>query len=241
MIIGIDIGTSVSRAAVLRDRDAIPFRPDQETGCLIPSVAYIRDNDLLIGSDASHWYLGDPSCYVEGFKKDLGVKASPFTANTAHTVEGIYQRFFALFRESVENAFGEMILKAYITHPADYTKEQQAILIKAANAAGIPETELIDEFTACVLRFIPLYTIRPGEKLLVYDLGGSAFHAAIMEMTDEAPRFLAKSGALEGGGEDLDQLLYDEIVKRLSAQHDLGNALEKPRFRSLLRIGRAHV
>ncbi len=241
MIIGIDIGTSYSSVAMLKDNKAVPLKA--KTGdCAygdfysIPSSIFVESGDkILIGQSAVASRMENPSKFKDNFKKDFGTTKPYVLGELELTPDEIYVEFFKHFKNVSEALTEEKVTKAYITHPANYNKTKKQLLEKAANYAGLFDVILLDEPTAAAINYFSDCDINPGEKVLIYDFGGGTFDTVLIEASDNSFALLTESMGLEHcGGSDLDLIIYNHIVETLSKENDLSSALQSKKFRALL-------
>lgn len=232
MIIGIDIGTTYSSVAYLKGREGKAIKPVSSGNTSIPSAVYAdKDGELLIGEAAYNSRNIDPSRYKDNFKRDFGSDKPYILGGRNVTLQEIYTKYFSDFKKSAESFTGQGITKAYITHPAAYSKEKKTFLEEAANYAGLLDIELIDEPTAAALSYFADHMPKEGETLLVYDLGGGTLDLTLIQMTKTGFRLLTEPvGNQELGGADFDRLVLDDMIAQLAKENDLSKALADMRW-----------
>lgn len=241
MIIGIDIGTSYSSVAILKNGKAEPIKPGTESVYSVPSAVYVdSDGTLVIAQAAVSKRMIDPSRFKDNFKRDFGTNKPYLLGDRRITPDEIYMEYFKYFKQSVIDVTGEQITKAYITHPVSYSNQKKQILQQAANYAGLFDIELLDEPTAAALSYFSERSfknsaLKNGERLLVYDFGGGTFDLTLVEMSDNGLRLMTDPiGISECGGSDIDRLLYDDFVAHFSKEQGFEDALKSLKFRSIL-------
>lgn len=234
MILGIDIGTSYSSAAVLENGRAVPIKPGKETLYSIPSAAYVADGKLLIGRMAEINRRKDPSGFKANFKKDFGTNEPYILGEAEITPEQIYSEYFKFFKVSAEQFSGEKVQKAYITHPAQYGEEKIELLKRSAQYAGLFDVEFLPEPVAAGMSFFSERVLDQGETLLVYDFGGGTFDTALLKMEKRGLRLLGQPMGMACGGTTFDRMLYQEIIKRMPQEEEIRQAVKRPKFKWLV-------
>ncbi|MDR0819150.1 MAG: Hsp70 family protein [Oscillospiraceae bacterium] len=232
MIIGIDIGTSFSSVAYLKDGKAEKVKPGASQNYSVPSAVFVKnDGTLLIGQAAVRNIQVDSSRFKDNFKRDFGTdKPYPLGGRNV-TPDEIYTEYFRYFKDSVEKSTGAKVDKAYITHPVGYSESKRLLLKKSANYAGLMNIEFIDEPTAAALSFFADHKPKNGETLLVYDLGGGTLDLTLAVTTENGVRLLTEPlGDMNLGGIDFDRELFGEITAEFSKGNDLTEYLSDNRF-----------
>lgn len=116
---------------------------------------------------------------------------------------------------------GLRIDRVYITHPAGYDAERKNLIIKAANNAGLPEIELLDEPKAAVAYYSQRNKITNGEILLVYDLGGGSFNTAVVQkMGINSYKYFGEPLEIPNcGGLRFDRAIFEDIINKMAAKN----------------------
>jgi molecular chaperone DnaK (HSP70) len=163
MIIGIDIGTSFSSVAILKDGKAKEVKAGTDKEYSVPSAVYAQKNgELLIGQAAIARRVQDTLRFKKEFKRDFGTEKPYLLVDCDVTPDEIYIEYFKLFKKSVEDAAGVSVSKAYITHPVGYSRMKKMMLEKSAKYAGLINVELIDEPTAAALSYFSDHMPKKG-------------------------------------------------------------------------------
>lgn len=231
MVIGIDIGTSFSSVAIIRNGKAEALKHEANMTS-IPSAVFIQqDGTRLIGQTALNSRMSDPARFRDNFKRDFGTDKPYLLGGEEITPDEIYTEYFSFFKRRVEEYTGEDVTKAYITHPVEYADGKKLLLRKAAEYAGLDNIVLVDEPTAAARSFFVEHALEKGQTLLIYDFGGGTLDLTLVEMTADGFRLLTDPvGVGNCGGADFDKAIYQDIVEQLSKQTDLMQALKKSRF-----------
>lgn len=231
MVIGIDIGTSFSSVAIIRNGKAEALKHEANMTS-IPSAVFIQqDGTRLIGQTALNSRMSDPARFRDNFKRDFGTDKPYLLGGEEITPDEIYTEYFSFFKRRVEEYTGEDVTKAYITHPVAYSAGKKLLLRKAAEYAGLDNIVLVDEPTAAARSFFAEHALEKGQTLLIYDFGGGTLDLTLVEKTADGFRPLTDPiGVGNCGGADFDKAIYQDIVEQLSKQTDLMLALTKSRF-----------
>ena len=238
LVIGIDLGTTNSLAAVragkephvLRDRDADPLTPSM--------VCFHPDGRTLVGHEAKALRLEHPDRTVFSVKRLIGRAHAESAADAAGlpfpvvagerglprirvgqklwSPEAISALVLRRIKETAEQALGQPVHDAVVTVPAWFDDAQRQATKDAAKLAGLDCLRILNEPTAAALA----YGLggRNDGTVLVYDLGGGTFDVSILRIQDGVFRVLATAGDTHLGGDDFDALLVDRILAALAAR-----------------------
>jgi len=210
---------------------------------LLVSSAYLdaeNNGELLIGQEAYDKCLLHPSWYVGEFKRKFALTRPILFAGDLHvTVDQIYTQAFRQLKDVIRRQ-GDSVDMLVLTHPAAYFKTPDLIrrLVKCANGAGFFDVETIDEPSAAAACYnFQNKNVVGGENVLIYDLGGGTFDAALVQLDDGQFRHLTASmGLPDCGGADMDALIQEDIKACIAAA--LGNnaaaVLQSRQFQTVL-------
>jgi molecular chaperone DnaK len=228
IIVGIDLGTTNSLVAIVRDGKPEILK-SREGRNLIPSVVSLTCPDPIIGYAAKHLKVRNAGQTVFSVKRLLGrglddlKEASgnlPYKLIPASEKDGIVRiqvgdRIFSpieisamILKElklSAEKALGQKVTRAVVTVPAYFNDSQRQATRTAGRLAGLDVLRIINEPTAASLAY-GLAQKREG-LIAVYDLGGGTFDVSILRLHDGIFEVLATNGNTALGGDDLDQAL----------------------------------
>lgn len=220
-IIGIDLGTSNSAAAVLRGGRPVII-PSAEGislgGKAFPSyVAITVDGQTLIGEPARRQAASNPEGTATGFKRKMGRREKINLRGREFTPEQLSAFLLQKIKRDAEAFLGEKIDKAVVTVPAYFDDNQRSATKDACKIAGIEVARLVNEPTAASLAY---GLDRVGEELriAVIDFGGGTLDVTIMEFGKGVFEVKATSGDTQLGGTDMDQLLLDSLVERFKIE-----------------------
>jgi molecular chaperone DnaK len=213
-IIGIDLGTSNSEAAVmLGGKPTIVPSAEGATvaGKMFPSyVAFTSDGQLLVGEPARRQAVSNPEGTVTAAKRKMGTDQIYRIYGKEYTPQQISAFLLQKIKRDAEAFLGEPITKAVITVPAYFNDNQRTATKDAGKIAGLEVVRLVNEPTAASMAY---GLDRSGEyKILVFDLGGGTLDVTIMEFGGGTFTVLATSGDTQLGGTDMDNAIYEWIA-----------------------------
>lgn len=217
-IIGIDLGTTNSEAAVMEGGQPkiIPSAEGNVYGGKnFPSViAFSKDgNEVLIGDAAKRQAVTNPERTILRIKRKMGEDYKVTIDDKDYTPQELSAKILMKIKEDAEKFLGEEVTDAVITVPAYFDDDQRQATKDAGRIAGLNVERLVNEPTAAAFA----YGIDKGDedmKIAVYDLGGGTFDITIMEMGDGVFEVLSTNGDTKLGGTDMD----DAIVEYLAAE-----------------------
>lgn len=213
-IIGIDLGTSNSEAAViLGGKPTIIPSAEGATvaGKMFPSyIAFTTEGHLLVGEPARRQAVSNPEDTVTAAKRKMGSDYIYKISGKEYTPQQISAFLLQKIKRDAESFLGEPITKAVITVPAYFNDNQRTATKDAGKIAGLDVVRLVNEPTAASMAF---GLDRSGEyKILVFDLGGGTLDVTIMEFGGGTFTVLATSGDTQLGGTDMDNAVYEWIA-----------------------------
>ena len=219
IILGIDLGTTNSEVAIIRDGK--PFvLPDEEGDPILPSaVGLDAQGKLLVGRAARNQFMLAPERTVLSIKRKMGEETTVTLGGTKYTPQEISAIILRTLKQRAEKALGHEVKKAVITVPAFFNEGQRAATREAGELAGLEVVRIINEPTAAVLTYDP----HPPEmeRLLVYDLGGGTFDVSIAQVEDGVVEILSSHGDTHLGGDDFDQRFLDFVADRFMTEHGI--------------------
>jgi molecular chaperone DnaK len=233
-IIGIDLGTTNSCAAFVKDGKpyVIPSREGYNT---VPSIVALNSRSrLVVGHLAKAQLLTNPRQTVWGAKRLVGrafdspvvqeIK-SKFAYEIVEGPEGLaavrlgdetltLEQVSALVlrevKEVAQNHLGEEVNRAVITVPAYYNERQRAAVRSAGALAGLQVERILNEPTAAALAYA--FGRHLNQRVLVYDLGGGTFDASVLELNDNVYEVVSTGGDTFLGGVDFDSRIVDRLL-----------------------------
>ncbi len=216
-IIGIDLGTSNSAAAVLRGGRAVMI-PSAEGislgGKAFPSyVAITADGQTLVGEPARRQAAANPEGTATAFKRRMGRRETIRLRGQSFSPEQLSAFLLQKIKRDAEAFLGESVEKAVVTVPAYFDDNQRSATKDACRIAGLEVERLVNEPTAASLAY---GVDRAGEdlRIAVLDLGGGTLDVTIMEFGKGVFEVKATSGDTQLGGTDMDRRLVEHLVAR---------------------------
>jgi len=214
-IIGIDLGTSNSAAAVMMGGKPTLIPAAEGTtvgGKAFPSVvAFTKDGQLLVGEPARRQAVTNPEGTIVAAKRKMGSDHVFKINDKEYKPQQISAFILQKIKRDAEAFVGEKIEKAVITVPAYFDDNQRQATKDAGQIAGLEVVRIINEPTAASLAF-GLDKAKQDMKILVFDLGGGTLDVTIMEMGGGVFEVMSTSGDTQLGGTDMDKIIIDYIV-----------------------------
>ena len=239
--VGIDLGTTHSLVAAVRNGVA-ECLPDAHGQVLLPSIVrYLADGKRQIGGDAVAHQESDARNTIASVKRFMGrglsdvqdadklpydlvapATQTPGTGMVSLATAGgvkspveVSADILATLRYRAEDTFNDDLYGAVITVPAYFDEAQRQATKDAAQLAGIHLLRLINEPTAAAIA----YGLDNGSEgvYAVYDLGGGTFDISILRLTQGVFEVIATGGDSALGGDDYDAALADWVLKQVGA------------------------
>ncbi len=220
-IIGIDLGTSNSAAAVVISGKATVI-PSSEGislgGKAFPSyVAFTKDGQMLVGEPARRQALLNPEGTIYAAKRKMGTDFKFKAYGKEFTPQQISAFILQKIKKDAEAFLGEPVKEAVITVPAYFNDNQRQATKDAGTIAGFDVKRIINEPTAAALAY-GVDKAGKAEKILVFDLGGGTLDVTIMDFGDGVFQVMSTSGDTQLGGTDMDEAivnyLADDFLKK---------------------------
>ncbi|MGD8484495.1 MAG: molecular chaperone DnaK [Thioalkalispiraceae bacterium] len=220
-IIGIDLGTSNSAAAVLRGGRPVII-PSAEGislgGKAFPSyVAITEDGQTLIGEPARRQAAANPDGTATAFKRSMGQRKQIRLRDKSFSPEQLSAFLLQKIKRDAEAFLGEPVERAVVTVPAYFDDNQRSATKDACRIAGLEVIRLVNEPTAASLAY---GLDRSGEELriAVIDFGGGTLDVTIMEFGKGVFEVKATSGDTQLGGTDMDENLVNYLAGKFESQ-----------------------
>ena len=214
-IIGIDLGTSNSAAAVMMGGKPTLIPAAEGTtigGKAFPSyVAIGKDGDLIVGEPARRQAITNPDNTIVAAKRKMGTDHIFQVQGKKYKPQQISAFILQKIKKDSEAFLGEKIEKAVITVPAYFDDNQRQATKDAGTIAGLDVVRIINEPTAASLAF-GLDKSKEDMKILVFDFGGGTLDVTIMEMGGGVFEVMSTSGDTQLGGTDMDKAIVDFVI-----------------------------
>ncbi len=220
-IIGIDLGTTNSAAAVLEAGRPVVI-PSAEgptaAGKMFPSVvAFTSDGTLLVGEPAKRQVVANPENTVFEIKRKMGTDYTIRLQGKVFNPQQISSFILQKIKKDSETFLGYPVKKAVITVPAHFNDNQRQATKDAGEIAGLEVVRIINEPTAACLAF-GLDKAEKEMKVLVFSFGGGTHDVTVMEFGGGVFQVLATSGDTQTGGADIDYAIVNLLVDDFKAK-----------------------
>lgn len=241
LAVGIDLGTTNSLVATMRDGQATPLADTDGRYALASAVRYLKDSGVSVGRDAQQCASCDPFNCILSVKRLIGRGVADvqqlgqqlpyrFAAGESQmpmieTVQGnkspveVSAEILKVLRQRGEQALAGDLFGAVITVPAYFDDAQRQATKDAAQIAGIRVLRLLNEPTAAAVAY-GLDQQAEG-VIVVYDLGGGTFDVSILRLTRGVFEVLATGGDSALGGDDFDHAIAGWIMQHAGLSTDL--------------------
>ena len=103
---------------------------------------------------------------------------------------------------------------AVITVPAFYDEFRKSLIEDAGRDAGLPGISVVAEPVAAVVGAVDRGEVNGDVTVLVYDLGGGTFDAAVVRIDDGELAVLGDKGLGNFGGTDIDRLIEQDFMRK---------------------------
>ena len=246
IIVGIDLGTTNSLVAYMRDGQPVCVADDSGKNTLVPSVLHFdKAGETMVGEAAKEKLITDPqnTIYsvkrlmgksykdVSGFENYFGYKIIDAPDEETLVKIRVGERFYTPVELSslilkelktrIEKALGQPIAKAVITVPAYFNDSQRQATRDAGKLAGLDVLRIVNEPTAAALAYGLDRQTEGGETVAVFDLGGGTFDISILQIQDGIFDVLSTHGDTFLGGDDFDRALIDFWVQQNNIPNEL--------------------
>lgn len=240
-IVGIDLGTTNSEIAIVRDGQPHVFT--EEGDPILPSfVGLSEDGRLLVGKAARNQWVLAPERTVKSIKRKMGQDVKVRLGDQEYRPQEISAMILRALVDRAARELGVPVSKAVITVPAYFNDAQRQATREAGELAGLEVVRILNEPTAASLCYDPGQ--RELRRMLVYDLGGGTFDVSIVQAQEGVVEVLASHGDTQLGGDDFDDLLLKHVCDRFQQEHDLdlrANLISKARVLRAVEAAKRHL
>lgn len=220
-IIGIDLGTSNSAAAIMEGGrpSIIPSAEGTSIGGkAFPSyVAFTKEGELLVGEPARRQAVTNPEGTIKAIKRKMGTDHKVKVYGKEYTPQQVSAFILQKIKRDAEAHLGDEIRKAVITVPAYFNDNQRQATKDAGAIAGLEVVRIINEPTAAALAY-GIDKTEQEQKILVFDFGGGTLDVTIMEFSEGVFEVVSTSGDTQLGGTDMDEILMDYVVEEFKKE-----------------------
>ncbi|MBM4389263.1 MAG: Hsp70 family protein, partial [Deltaproteobacteria bacterium] len=230
-IIGIDLGTSNSAAAVMEAGRPTIIPSAEGTslgGKAFPSyVAFAKDGQLLVGEPAKRQAVSNPEATITAIKRKMGTDYKVKVQGKEYTPQQISAFILQKIKRDAEAYLGGEVTKAVITAPAYFNDNQRQATKDAGAIAGLEVVRIINEPTAAALAY-GLDKSGKEQKIMVFDLGGGTLDVTIMEFSEGVFEVVSTNGDTQLGGTDMDEVMVKYVADNF--KRDTGIDLTKDKM-----------
>ena len=246
IIVGIDLGTTNSEIAVVRNGRIEIINIEAGVNILPSVVGLGDDNVLLVGAAARNQYVLHPERTIRSIKRRMGEATHLTLGDTQYSPPEISAMILLRLKKIAEAHLGVAVNKAVITVPAYFSDAQRQATREAGEIAGLEVVRILNEPTAAALAYgahrsapssIPVGP--PARKALVYDLGGGTFDVSVVNMEGEVVEVLASHGNNHLGGDDFDRCIVNFVLKHMATSHGIDDATAAASPIAMARLQRA--
>jgi len=215
-IIGIDLGTSNSAAAVLvgGKPTIIPSAEGAtQYGKAFPSyVAFTSDGQRLVGEPARRQAVTNPENTISAIKRSMGTDYKVNVLGKQYTPQEISAFILQKIKKDAESFLGEEVHKAVITVPAYFNDNQRTATKDAGTIAGLEVVRLVNEPTAASLAYGIDKEQEEELEIMVFDFGGGTLDVTVMEFGGGVFEVRSTSGDTKLGGTDMDNTIMNYLA-----------------------------
>ena len=243
-IIGIDLGTTNSVAAVMEGGEPVVI-PSAEGNRLFPSIVAVnpKTGERLVGQVAKRQAVINPQNTIYSVKRFMGrkfddpvvqraIKYVPYGVHKApngdlrvsmsereYSPPEISAMILQKIKTDAEAYLGQPVTQAVITVPAYFNDSQRQATKDAGKIAGLEVLRIVNEPTASSLAYGIGST--KDEMIAVYDLGGGTFDISILEVGDGVFEVKSTNGDTFLGGDDFDQKIIDWAAEQFKMEQGI--------------------
>lgn len=246
-ILGIDLGTTFSAMAVLKEGEP-KIVENKEGARTTPSVVALSNSgERLVGVIARRQQITNPKNTIFSAKRLIGrrfndsevqkdKKLLPYELREAgdggveikmgenwHKPAEVLAMVLKKLKQDAEEKLGEKVDEAIITCPAYFDDSQRKATKVAGEVAGFNVRRVINEPTAAALAYG--LTKKKNEQIVVYDFGGGTFDVSVLDIAENTIEVKATGGDSHLGGDDFDQKIMDWLIDQF--KKDQGIDLSK--------------
>ncbi len=238
IIIGIDLGTTNSLVAYIKDNTATAVKGADGKSTLVPSIIHFtEDGGIVVGDAAKEKLITDPQHTIYSVKRLMGKSYNDIESveqyfgykiidedaeslvkirvkDKYYTPIELSAEILKELKRRIEEVLGATVRKAVITVPAYFNDSQRQATRDAGKLAGLDVLRIVNEPTAASLAYGINKNQEQAQTIAVYDLGGGTFDISILQIQDGIFEVLATNGDTFLGGDDFDRAIVDFWIKK---------------------------
>ena len=236
IIVGIDLGTTNSLVAYIKDGISVAIKDKNGKHTLVPSVVHFADNqEVIVGDEAKDKLISDPANTIYSVKRLMGKSYKDVKSDEEYfgyqiidevteslvkirvkdkfyTPTELSSQILVALKKRAEAELGQSISKAVITVPAYFNDAQRQATRDAGKLAGLDVLRIVNEPTAASLAYGINKLSEDTQTIAVYDLGGGTFDISILQIEDGIFEVLSTNGDTFLGGDDFDRVIMDYFI-----------------------------
>lgn len=230
LIIGIDLGTTNSLVAYIKNGETQIVQDNDGKTSLVPSIVHFNEvGEVVVGHKAKQHLITSPERTIYSVKRLLGKSYGDIknaesnlaydiidqedqlvkvkVDNSFHSPISLSAEILKYLKQRIERHLNQVVSKAVITVPAYFNDSQRQATRDAGKLAGLDVLRIINEPTAASLAYGVGAKKDKTETVAVYDLGGGTFDISILRIEDGVFDVLATNGDTYLGGDDFDKAI----------------------------------
>ncbi|HEX3393715.1 MAG TPA: Hsp70 family protein [Acidimicrobiales bacterium] len=210
--LGVDLGTTHTMAAVLRQGQAEIVPLGSHSGALRSIVFIDEDDTVVVGDAADHRGLTDPSRVARAFKRRLGDPTPVVLGGRPHSAEGLMAALLSRVVDLVAEREGGPPTMVTVSHPANWGAYRMDLLGEIVDLAGLEQVRTLSDPEAAAVFHDSTDEVAVGDVVAVYDLGGGTFDVAVARKVAGGFEMLGlREGVDRLGGLDFDEAVLAHI------------------------------
>jgi molecular chaperone DnaK len=215
-VLGIDIGTTYTGAAIVKRSHASVF-PLGNRSSVIPTVVLLDERGVAVtGEAANRRAMSAPGRVAREFKRRVGDTTPLLLGGVPMSPQTLMARMLESVIDRVTEDEGADPAHVAVSHPANWGPYKLDLLEQAVRLAGLDGATMISEPEAAAAYYASTERLEIGEVVAVYDLGGGTFDAAVVRRTELGFEILGTPGGIEHlGGIDIDEAVFGFVTRSL--------------------------
>ena len=244
LIVGIDLGTTNSLVAYVKNGKPTTIVNKTGTSSLVPSIIHFDKNQqTIVGEEAKNKLISDPENTIFSVKrlmgksfKDIGLSQNNLgyeildddtdslvkikVNDTFYSPIELSAEILKELKSQIESQLNQEVSKAVITVPAYFNDSQRQATKDAGKLAGLDVLRIINEPTAASLAYGMGLSHDESRIIAVYDLGGGTFDVSILQIENGIFEVLSTNGDTALGGDDIDLSIMDYWIEKYAIQSE---------------------
>jgi len=242
IVIGIDLGTTFSAMAYMKDGKA-EIIPNSEGERITPSVVFFDDDSIVVGTFAKNVAVSEGDRVVQFIKRRMGDDYLISQQGRDWRPEEISASILRKLKQDAESYLNTPIRDAVITVPAYFGDQKRMATKTAGEIAGLNVLQIINEPTAAAMEFAASHEVQ-NKTILVYDLGGGTFDVTIMRVDGKKIDVIATGGDHQLGGKDIDDRIityFQEEFQKVTEVDPLNSKAGQQRLQNEAEVAKKRL